>query len=184
MYYQFVATQSVELAVPPQSVEIERYLQSPERIVRAIADPSCIEPLSGNSYRLRMRPLNFFSLKIEPTVDMKIWADAEGTIYLESIGCDLRGIETINEHFQLELSGTMEAYPHQGQTYLGGDAELGLTIYLPPPFSMMPKSMIQSTGNNLLGNILLKMKQGLMQQLLADYKIWANTARENTLVAA
>ncbi len=184
MYYQFVATQSVDLAVPQQPVEIERYLQSPERIVRAIADPSCIQPLSNNCYRLRMRPLNFLSLKIEPTVDLKVWADGEGTICLESIGCNLRGIETINEHFQLELSGTMEAYRNQGKTYLGGDAELGLTIYLPPPFSMMPKSMIQSTGNNLLGNVLLKMKQGLMQQLLLDYKTWATTEQGKELVAA
>ncbi len=184
MYYQFVATQSVDLAVPPQPVGIETYLQSPERIVRAIADPSCIEQLSGNCYRLRMRPLNFFTLKIEPTVDMKIWADAEKTIYLESVGCDLRGIETINEHFQLELSGTMEAYRQKGKSYLGGDAELGLTIYLPPPFSMMPKSVIQSTGNNLLGNVLLKMKQGLMQQLLLDYQIWATAEQGKKLVAA
>jgi hypothetical protein len=49
---------------------------------------------------------------------------------------------------------------------------------------MMPKSMIQSTGNNLLGNVLLKMKQGLMQQLLLDYETWASTEQGQELVAA
>lgn len=183
MYNRFVAKQSVELAVPEQPVEIESYLRQPERIVRAIADPSRIEQLSGDCYRLRMRPLSFFMLKIEPTVDMKIWADADGTIHLKSVACELRGIETINDHFQLELSGTMQACSSNGKTYLRGGAELGLKIYLPPPFSMMPKGMVQNTGNNLLGSVLLKMKQGLMQQLLLDYSEWAK-GKAKELVAA
>lgn len=183
MYNRFVAKQVVELAVPEQPIEIESYLRQPERIVRAIADPNRIEHLSTDCYRLRMRPLSFFMLKIEPIVDMKIWADTNGTIHLKSVGCELRGIETINEHFQLELSGTLRPCSSKEKSYLRGGAELGLKIYLPPPFSMMPKSMVQNTGNSLLGSVLLKMKQGLMQQLLLDYSEWA-TQKARELVAA
>lgn len=183
MYNRFVATQSVELAVPEQSIPIEHYLRQPQRIVEALGDASQIEQLSQDSYRLRMRPLNFFMLKIEPTVDMKIWADEDGTVHLKSVACELRGIETINEHFQLNLSGTMQPTHIGGATYLRGGAELGLKIYLPPPFSMMPKSMVQSTGNGLLGSVLLKMKQKLMQQLLVDYSQWARHKAKEPVAA-
>lgn len=183
MYNNFFASQSVKLAVPYQPVPIQHYLRQPKRIVSAIADSSRIDQLSQNRYRLTMRPLKFFMLKIEPTVDLKIWADASGTIHLQSVGCFLKGIETINEHFDIQLEGTMQPCKIGGKTYLKGGAELGLKIFLPPPFSMMPKQMVQSTGNGLLGNVLLKMKQGLMQQLLLDYSEWA-IAQERELVAA
>jgi len=182
MYYNFFASQSGQLPVARQPVPIQDYLRQPERIVRAIGDSSRIQKLSQDCYRLTMRPLKFFMLKIEPTVDMQIWADANGTIHLKSVGCDLKGIETINEHFDIQLQGTMQPCKVGSKTYLKGGVSLGLKIFLPPPFSLMPKQMVQSTGNGLLGNVLLKMKQGLMQQLL-DYSEWA-IAQEKELIAA
>ena len=183
MYNNFFASQSVKLAVPYQPVPIQYYLRQPQRIVSAIADSSQIHQLSHDCYRLTMRPLKFFMLKIEPTVDLKIWSDANGTIHLQSVGCELKGIETINDHFDIQLKGTMQPCKMGSKTYLQGGAELGLKIFLPPPFTMMPKQMVQSTGNGLLGNVLLKMKQGLMQQLLLDYSEWA-IAQEQELLAA
>ena len=173
MFNNFFASQSVELLVPKAPVPINRYLKNPQQIVKALGDPSRIERLSKDTYRLKMRPLKFFMLKIEPVVDMKIWTTVDGTVQLKSTNCELRGIETINEHFQLHLSGTMQPCQVGGKAYLKGGAELGLKIFLPPPFTMMPKSLVQSTGNNLLGSILLKMKKGLMQDLLLNYRQWA-----------
>lgn len=183
MYNNFFASQSVELLVPEAPVPIDRYLKNPEQIVKALGDRSSIDKLSKDTYRLKMRPLKFFMLKIEPTVEMKIWTTADGTVQLESTNCELRGIETINEHFQLELSGTMQPYQVGGKTYLKGGAELGLKIFLPPPFTMMPKSMLESTGNNLLGSVLLKMKKSLMRDLLVNYRQWAEE-KSLDLVAA
>lgn len=183
MYNHFFASQSVKLAVPRQPVPIQYYLRQPQRIVSAIGDSNRIQQLSHDCYRLTMRPLKFFMLKIEPTVDLKIWADLSGTIHLQSVGCELKGIETINEHFDIQLKGTMQPSKVGGQTYLKGGAQLGLKIFLPPPFSMMPKQMLQSTGNGLLGNVLLKMKQGLMQQLLLDYSEWAIAQKPEAIAA-
>ncbi|HIK12814.1 MAG TPA: DUF1997 domain-containing protein [Oscillatoriaceae cyanobacterium M33_DOE_052] len=183
MYYLFTASQSVKLAVSEQKVPIERYLRQPQRIVRGMGDPSRIQQLGEDCYRLKMRPLKFFMLTIEPTVDMEIWADANGTINLQSVGCELRGIETINEHFQLELSGTLQPVNGAKSSYLQGGAELQLKIYLPPPFTMMPAAIVRSTGNSLLSSVLLRMKQKLMQQILLDYEQWAGQQTKE-LVAA
>ncbi|NEP44917.1 MAG: DUF1997 domain-containing protein [Okeania sp. SIO2H7] len=173
MFNNFFASQSVELLVPQAPVPIDRYLKNPQQIVKALCDPSLIEQLSKDTYRLKMRSLKFFMLKIEPVVEIKIWTAADGTVLLQSTNCELRGIETINEHFQLNLSGTMQPCKVGEKSYLKGGAELGLKIYLPPPFTMMPRSLVQSTGNSLLGGILLKMKKGLMRDLLLNYRQWA-----------
>lgn len=184
MYNNFLASQSVKLAVSEQPFPISDYLSQSQRIVKALADPSLIEQLAQDTYRLRMRPINFFMLKIEPIVDMKIWTTHEGIVNLKSVGCQLQGISMINEHFQLNLSGTMQPCQTHEKTYLQGKAELGLKIFLPPPFNKIPKSILLSTGNSLLGSILLKMKQGLMKQLLLDYGNWAQKNAQNLAFAA
>ncbi|MDJ0557216.1 MAG: DUF1997 domain-containing protein [Microcoleaceae cyanobacterium MO_207.B10] len=184
MYNNFFASQSVELLVPEQPFPICDYLNESERIVKALADPNRIKQIAPDIYSLRMRPLKFFMLKIEPIVDMKIWTTPEGIVNLKSVGCQLKGMSMINEHFQINLSGKMQPYQTHEKTYLKGKAELGLKIFLPSPFNKIPKSILLSTGNSLLGSILLKMKQGLMQQLLLDYGIWAEKNSQNLVAAA
>lgn len=175
MYHHFHATQSLKLKVPPAAIPIQAYLKQPQRIIQLLASENSLESLSGNTYRIKMRSVNFFMLSIQPTVDLKIWADETGTLYLKSFGSELRGIATLNEHFNLQVSGKMQPCLLGDKTYLQGSAELSLKIYLPPPFTLMPQSVLESTGNRLLASILLKMKQGLMQKLLYDYGRWVET---------
>ena len=87
MVTKFIASQSVEISVPQQSVPIQHYLRQPQRLVNALADNTRIQQLSEEVFRLKMRPLSFMSLNIQPTVDMRVWADASGTVYLRSLGC-------------------------------------------------------------------------------------------------
>ncbi|MEM1169141.1 MAG: DUF1997 domain-containing protein [Cyanobacteria bacterium P01_H01_bin.35] len=183
MYNNFFASQSVNLEVLENPISIHNYLSQPERIVKALGDPTTIENLTNDTYRFKMRPLKFFKLKIEPIVEMKIWTTSVGVVKLESVACELKGIEMINEHFQLNLHGTMQPIIIQEKTFLNGQVELSLQIFLPAPFNKIPKSMLLSTGNSLLGNILLKMKKRLMEKLLLDYSEWVNS-ENNYLVAA
>ncbi|MDY7003497.1 MAG: DUF1997 domain-containing protein [Cyanobacteriota bacterium] len=183
MYNNFFASQSVNIPVPEESISIQNYLSQPQRIVEVIADPNCIEKLTNDIYRLKMKPLKFFMLKIEPIIDMKILTTSKGVVNLKSVGCQLKGIEMINEHFQLNLNGTMQPTKNQNKTILEGKVELALQIFLPAPFNKIPKSILLSTGNNLLGSILLKMKQGLMNKLLLDYSNWAKSEERNLLAA-
>jgi Protein of unknown function (DUF1997) len=91
---RFTASQSVEIAIPEQPIPIQYYLRQPQRLVNALVDPSRIQQLSEEIFRLKMRPLNFMSLSIQPTVDMRVWAESNGTIYVQSVGCEILGIST------------------------------------------------------------------------------------------
>ncbi|MCC5599638.1 DUF1997 domain-containing protein [Nostoc favosum] len=172
MATRFTASQSVEIAVPEQPIPIQHYLRQPQRLVKALADNSRIEQLSEEVFRLKMRPLTFMSLSIQPTVDMRVWAESNGIINLRSLGCEILGFEYINQRFALNLKGHLSPKELSTGTRLQGKADLEVLVDLPPPFSFTPKPILEATGNALLKSVLLSVKQRLLNQLLADYRYW------------
>lgn len=172
MATKFTASQSVEIAVPQQPIPIQHYLRQPPRLVRALVDNSRIQQLSEEVFRLKMRPMTFMSLSIQPTVDMRVWAESNGIIYLRSVGCEIVGFEYVNQRFALNLKGYLSPKELSSGTRLQGRADLEVQVDLPPPFSFTPKPILEATGNGLLKSVLLTVKQRLLHQLLADYRHW------------
>ena len=182
MVTKFIASQSVEISVPQQSIPIQHYLRQPQRLVNALVDNTRIQQLSDEVFRLKMRPLSFMSLSIQPTVDMRVWADANGTIYLRSLGCEILGFEYINQRFALNLKGYLSPVELNGETHLQGKADLEVLVDIPQPFSFTPKSILETTGNGLLKSVLLTIKQRLLHHLLEDYRYWGIEEAKNTEV--
>jgi Protein of unknown function (DUF1997) len=172
---KFTADRSVEIAVPRQPIPIQHYLRQPHRLVRSLVDPSRIEQIGDDQFCLTMRTLSFFGFDIQPTVFLRVWTAADGTVQVVSTNCEIRGIDYIDRRFRLELIGKLSPFEQQGQTYLVGRADLEVQVDLPPPLSFMPRSIVESAGNSLLKSILNTFKQRLLHQLLADYTVWANT---------
>jgi Protein of unknown function (DUF1997) len=178
MYIRFNSSQSVEIAVPDERVPIQHYLRQPRRLVNALVDRTRTEQLSDDCFRLKMRPLQFMMLSIQPTVDMRVWAQSDGTINLESVACEIRGVDYINDRFALNLKGKLCVHQSSGVAYLKGKADLEVQVELPPPFWLTPKPILEATGNGLLKSVLLSVKQRLMYQLLLDYSRWASNETE------
>lgn len=174
MLTHFFASQSVEIAVPEQPVPISHYLRQPQRLVHSLVEPSQMEQLSPEKFRLKMRPREFMMFRLQPTVDLRVWAKADGTIHLASVGCEIRGVDYINQRFALDLLGKLSPCEVNGITYLKGKADLNVQVDVPPPLDMTPQMILETTGNGLLRSILLTIKQRLTQQLLLDYRRWAS----------
>ena len=179
MLTRFAASQSVELAVPEQPISIEHYLRQPQRLVQALVDPSRVEILSGEHFRLKMKPLSFMMLSLQPTVDMRVWSSRRNVIYLQSTGCEIRGIEYINQRFSLELVGELRLKQREQAAYLEGRADLAVSVEMPPALQFTPRPLLEATGNGLLKSVLLTVKQRLMHQLLLDYRHWVQTQAAN-----
>jgi len=173
MYTCFSASQSIELVVPELSIPIQHYLRQPQRLIKALVDPSRTEQIGVDSFRLKMRPLHFMAFTLQPTVDMEVLTEPDGGIRLRSTACEIRGIEYINQRFSLNLVGRLVPYQTQQTTYLKGKADLQVQVDLPPPFLLTPKPVLETTGNGLLRSVLLTIKQRLTHQLLSDYRSWA-----------
>ncbi|NJO77394.1 MAG: DUF1997 domain-containing protein [Cyanobacteria bacterium RM1_2_2] len=177
----FSAVQSIDLAVPEQSIPIQYYLRQPQRLIQALIDPRQVETLGNEHFRFKMRPLSFLSLSLQPTVDLRIWADADGVIHLESVNCEIRGIEYINQRFKLQLVGQLAPLQISSKTYLKGQANLQVQVDLPPPLALTPRPLLEATGNGLLRSVLLTIKQRLAYQLLADYCAWVAIQRREQI---
>jgi hypothetical protein len=184
MLTSFSACQTVELIVPEASIPIQHYLRQPQRLVKALVDPTRTEQLSPECFRLKMRPLHFMTLSVQPTVDMNVWAEPDGKIHLRSVGCEIRGVEYVNQRFKLELVGQLVPRLQGGTTQLQGRADLKVQVDLPPPLMLAPKPLIETTGNGLLRSVLLTIKQRLMHRLLLDYRTWVASQQFNTDASA
>lgn len=172
----FSATQSINLLVPAQPVPIQHYLRQPQRLVYALVDQRQVEPLSQEVFRLRMRPLKFMMLHVQPTVDIEVKVNSTGGVKLRAVNCEILGNTYINQRFSLNLQGKLSPEQVANKTYLNGKADLKVSVELPPIFRLTPKPLLEATGNGLLHSVLLTIKQRLMRQLLADYDAWTRSS--------
>ncbi|VXD22644.1 DUF1997 domain-containing protein [Planktothrix paucivesiculata] len=172
MYTHFQASQTVEMAIPEPTL-IHHYLRQPKRLVKALVDPTRLDALTEDIYRLKMRPLQFMMFSLQPTVDLKLWIQSDGTLNLKSVGCEIRGIEYINQRFALNLVGKLYPVELQGITHLKGQADLQVKVELPPPLWLTPQAILETTGNGLLKSVLMTVKHRLVHNLLSDYAHWS-----------
>lgn len=180
---RFTSSESINLSVPQENTPIQHYLRQPQRLVSTIANPKLMTQLSENRFHLKMRPLNFLDMyHFQPSVVLKVVADSNGTVTLTSENCDILGNDYINDRFGMNLKGKLYPVEKNGQVYLEGRADLNVDVDLPPPLWFTPRPMLETTGNGLLKSVLMRIKQKLMNQLLADYRKWANqeTASNST----
>jgi len=178
---RFTASESVNLTVPPENTPIKHYLRQPQRLVKTIADPKLMTPLSENRFHLKMRPLSFLDLyHFQPSAVLKVVADSKGAVTLTSESCEILGNDYINDRFSLQLKGKLEPIQENGKTYLRGVADLIVDVDLPPALWFTPQPMLETTGNGLLKGVLTRIKQKLMNQLISDYRAWANQTTTTT----
>ncbi|MFN4065982.1 MAG: DUF1997 domain-containing protein [Thermosynechococcus sp.] len=172
MYLEFKASQSVRLSVETPTASLQHYLRQPQRLVYALTDPSRVEFLGSDRFRLKMRPLNFLMVSLQPTVDLAVHANSDGSLQLRSLGCEIRGVDYINRRFHLALEGYLSPQATANGTDLIGLADLQVGVDIPPPLDLTPHPILEATGNGLLKSVLLTIKQRLSQQLVADYQRW------------
>ena len=181
MYVSFNASESVRIAVDNKTTPIQHYLRQPKRLVKAIADPRLMKQLSDDIYELKMRPINFMELyHFQPIVLLKVWSGSNGSVYLKSEGCQIKGIDYINERFSLKLKGVLYPQESEGETTLDGQADLEVGVELPTALMFTPKPFLEVAGNKLLKSVLGRIKHKLTTQLVRDYRAWASQEQVTT----
>ena len=168
----FQVSQTLKMNVPKEVIPIEHYLRQPQRLIQAITDPSRIQQLNPSHFRLQLLPLQFMMLRLEPTVDLEVWTQAEGTLHLRSLNCEIRGAQFLPQSFGLELAGTLSPHRRGSTTELQGKADLKIQVDVPPPLKLLPDSVLDKSGRAFLNGILSTIKYRLERQLLQDYDRW------------
>lgn len=171
---RFSASQSVTISVPSQPLSIEAYLRKPDRLVYALIDQQQVEVLSPSLFRVKVRPIRFIGLSLQPVCDIEVWLEEE-TVRLSSDQCHIEGQDSINQKFSLNLQGYLVTQSTAAGQKLRGQANLAVRVDLPQAMRLTPKALLERTGNSILNGILMTLKQRLMRQLIKDYCTWASS---------
>ena len=165
-------SQVVEIKVPRAAYPIESYLEQPDRLLRTLAPGDRMDLLENGNYRLVILPMNVLGLNISPVVDLAVWVDEDRKVQVESVGCEIRGVESLRDRFDFKLMGELYTIHTPNQVLLRGSALLKIEIELPMPFKVMPRSIVEGAGNAVLEATLNTVKGRMLKYVVDDYQAW------------
>ena len=77
------------------------------------------------------------------------------------------------DDFRLSLEAVLEA-TNRG---LQGEARLGVNVSQPPLLRLIPKRVLETTGESILNGILLTIKGRVGRQLVKDFQTWCQQSQ-------
>jgi len=164
----FCASQRLDLPVNRLSERLPEYLQQEERVIASLLDPSQLTRLAPGTYRYTVTTLQVFQLQVKPVVSLEI--ETEGaTMTMRALDCELEGLGIVDD-FNL----TLEARLSCASKGISGDARLEVQVSQPPLLRLIPRRVLETTGESILSGILLGIKTRVGQQLIADFKRWCS----------
>ncbi len=166
MLLAFRASQKLDLPVARNVERLPDYLHQQERVVGAMLDPKKLTPLEPGRFRYEVTSLKVFQLQINPVVSIGV-TNIEGKLKMFATDSQLEGLGIV-EDFELTLDATLEATTRG----LEGEAILSVSVSQPPILRLIPRSVLESTGQSLLNGILLGIKARVGQQLVRDFTLW------------
>lgn len=162
----FCASQRLDLPVQHLSEQLPEYLQQENRVIGSLLDPQQLTRLGPGTYRYTVTSLQVFQLRVKPVVSLEIETEG-GTMHMRALDCELEGLGIVDD-FNL----TLEARLSCDSKGLSGDARLAVQVSQPPLLRLIPRRVLETTGESILSGILLGIKTRVGQQLIADFKRW------------
>ena len=166
MTLAFRASQHLDLPVANQTEHLRSYLREEDRVIKALLDARQLDRLGPGQYRYTVTTLQVFQLQVSPVVMLKI-EQGDGTISIQATDAQLEGLGLVDD-FQLSLEALLEV----ADRGLQGEARLGVNVSQPPLLKLIPKRVLESTGESILSGILMTIKGRVGRQLIRDFQNW------------
>ena len=166
MTLAFRASQHLDLPVASQNKHLRSYLRQEDRVIKALLDEQQLERIGPGRYRYTVTTLQVFQLQVCPVVLLKI-EQGDGRISMQATDATLEGLGLVDD-FQLSLEALLEV----GDQGLQGEAMLGVNVSQPPLLKLIPKRVLESTGESILSGILMTIKGRVGRQLVKDFQEW------------
>ena len=138
-------------------------------MVKALLDPNQLERIEAGRYRYTVTTIQVFQLQVKPVVSLTVQQEGQ-TLIMRAVDAQLEGLGVVDD-FALSLESVLEA----SSTGLKGIATLGVEVSQPPLLKLIPRKVLESTGESILNGILLTIKGRVGRQLVEDFQHWCNT---------
>ena len=178
MALAFHASQKLDLPVIAQSTLMETYLQEKDRVIEALLDPRQLSKTGEGTYTYTVTTLQVFQLQVRPVVSLAVSIN-EGILCIQATEATLDGLGLVDD-FQLSLKALLQAT----ERGLQGEATLGVNVSQPPLLRLIPRRVLESTGESILNGILITIKGRVGRQLINDFQDWCRESHKGQNTAS
>jgi hypothetical protein len=150
---------------------VEAYLDRHDGWFRRCAAPMAVDPLGGNGYVLTLGRFGNFGFEVEPTIGLELLPQSRGvyricTVPPEQFEPGLRDLYDVEFNAALRLEEQDADAPH---TDVRWELDLSVWIRLPAVIGLLPESLVQTSGDHLLRQIVRQISRRLTWKVQEDF---------------
>jgi hypothetical protein len=151
------------------------YLDRHEGWFRRCAAPMQVSGLGPNGYQLTLGRFGNFGFEVEPTIGLELLPQSQGvyrivTVPPELFQANLQDLYDVGFNAALRLDQQGEAEdPASGLTLVRWELDLSVWIRLPAVIGLLPESLVQSSGDHLLRQIVRQISRRLTWKVQEDF---------------
>ncbi|TVU48384.1 hypothetical protein EJB05_08018 [Eragrostis curvula] len=175
---RFVARRSESISVKQLDRPLAEYMSLPASQY-SVLDAERIERVDESTFRCYVYRFRFFALEVCPVLLVRVDEEPNGCC-IRLLSCKLEGsplVEAQNDKFSASMENRVYCHSSlQDSTLqqLTSDTTIEVTIDIPFPFRAIPVEAIESSGRQVLEQLLRVMLPRFLQQLDKDYQAWAS----------
>ncbi|XP_057979014.1 uncharacterized protein LOC131165342 isoform X4 [Malania oleifera] len=175
---RFIARRRESVLIQQLQRSLSEYVSLPASQY-SVLDAERIERVDDNTFRCYVYRFVFFALEVCPVLLVRVEQEPNGCS-IKLLSCKLEGSPVVvaqNKKFDASMVNQISCSGGQSNSraqQLTSDAVIEVSIDIPLAFRAFPVQMIESTGTQVLEQILRVMLPRFMAQLVKDYKAWAS----------
>ncbi len=159
----------MEMRAPAQTVAA--YLDRHEGWFRRCASPMQVTGLERNGYVLTLGRFGNFGFEVEPTIGLELLPQSEGVYRICTVPAE-RFQPGLREHYDVEFNAALRLEEQSADTPLTivrWELDLSVWIKLPAVIGLLPESLVQSSGDHLLRQIVRQISRRLTWKVQEDF---------------
>lgn len=148
---------------------VARYLDNHREWFRRCAAPMQVDPIGENGYDLRIGKFGAFGYDVEPRVGLELRPQEAGVYRIHTISVPEAQFLGYEVDFQAEMALSERAFRGQQTTLVDWSLDLTVLIHFPGFIHALPLSLIQTTGDRLISQIVRQVSRRLTQKVQQDF---------------
>ncbi|KAL9365622.1 hypothetical protein Peur_043495 [Populus x canadensis] len=175
---KFVARRKESVSVRQLGRPLMEYMSLPASQY-SVLDAERIERVDDNTFRCYVYSFKFFAFEICPVLLVRVEEQPDGCC-IKLLSCKLEGSPIVvaqNDKFDAYMVNQISCDSNQSNStiqQLTSDTVIEVSIDIPFAFRAIPAEAIESTGAQILKQILGQILPRFMAQLVKDYNAWAS----------
>ncbi|KAL5569480.1 hypothetical protein UlMin_026055 [Ulmus minor] len=175
---RFVARRKESIPVQQLERPLREYMSLPASQY-SVLDAERIERVDDSTFRCYVYKIKFFAFEVCPVLLVRVEEQPNGCC-IKLLSCKLEGSPIVvaqNDKFDAFMENKISCDSNRSDLsveQLTSDTVIEVSIEIPFAFLPIPVNAIESTGTQVLEQILKIMLPRFMQQLVKDYKAWAS----------